>query len=320
MNPQNNKMPFQVIPIRIETLSSQAVTFAAGAAGTLIDFVLPARPVLSAAGKGYGGKGDTSLSFVVGGTFDNEVAPNTRDEDLANGDYWINYPAGLGRGRKKDGGVADSVNLKTYSLATDVGVDLASLSAAIRNEGDTPTFEGKGMFILGVRDDAPSPRGADGEQVAFLFDEENGLWVREKNLAGAFDQSNSVIKSAPKPLVSGDHCWPVSETAALAASLVVKASAGCLRKVEGHIDLSAASDEYWLHVVNLTAVPGGAYGAGDLLVTKKVNHTTATDTPFSLDLEEMGLKCSVGIVLIISTTAYTKTVAGNVAHIRARWI
>lgn len=85
-------------------------------------------------------------------------------------------------------------------------------------------------------------------------------------------------------------------TTALAASLVVKASAGRLRSVVGY---STAAQFIQIH--DAASLPADAAVP---LVTIPIE----ADKPFSIDFGLTGLPCSTGIVVCNSTTGPTKTI------------
>lgn len=96
-------------PIR----KSETVSIPAGAAGTLKDFQLSVRPILDANKGGLGGDGSSSLT-LTSTAFTNEVPYGKPDAELANGDFYINYVTGQGRGRKAD--TSTSATAVYYSL------------------------------------------------------------------------------------------------------------------------------------------------------------------------------------------------------------
>jgi len=89
------------------------ISIAAGAAGTLKNFTIPISPIACSDGADLGGYGDSSVSFGTG-VFDVEVPNNTKDADMANGEYCINYLTGEGRGKKKTTGTSEAVTWKYF--------------------------------------------------------------------------------------------------------------------------------------------------------------------------------------------------------------
>lgn len=111
-------------------ISSEAVTIPAGAAGTVVNFYLTRKPILDSNKSWFGGNGDTSLSFTST-TFDVEVSPTTVDADLSNGEYWVDYLTGKGRGKKKDTGTSASMSYSVFEsplVVDDINVDTTSVS------------------------------------------------------------------------------------------------------------------------------------------------------------------------------------------------
>ena len=115
-NIRENKSRLVTIPFHAAkrlAVSAETVTIPAGVAGTVKDFQLVYAPILDSTHEYIGGYGDTSLS-LTSTTFDNEVEKHTADADMSNGDYWINYETGRGRGKKKDN--ATSMTADYYIL------------------------------------------------------------------------------------------------------------------------------------------------------------------------------------------------------------
>lgn len=94
---------------KITQVSTEAVSVAAGAAGTLVSVYLERKPILDANGGFIGGNGDSSLAFSACLTV--EVAKKA-DADLANGEYWVDYLIGKVRGRKGNTATSITANYK----------------------------------------------------------------------------------------------------------------------------------------------------------------------------------------------------------------
>lgn len=99
---------------------TETVTIPAGAAGTLKDFQLSLRPILDANKGGLGGDGSSSLT-LTSTAFTNEVPYGKPDAELANGDFYINYVTGQGRGRKADTSTTATAVYYTLKPLGDVG-------------------------------------------------------------------------------------------------------------------------------------------------------------------------------------------------------
>jgi len=105
-----------------ETVTAEAVTIPAGAAGTLVNFYLQRKPIYDSHNNYIGGEGDTSV-VLTSTAFDNEVSSSTLDAALANGDYWIDYITGKGRGRKKDASASQTAtySVPIYNMSIETG-------------------------------------------------------------------------------------------------------------------------------------------------------------------------------------------------------
>lgn len=96
-------IPFQAV--KRLAITAETVTIPAGAQSTIKDFQFTYAPILDSAHEYIGGFGDSSIS-LTSTTFTTEVDKRTADADLADGEYWINYETGRGRGKKADTGTS----------------------------------------------------------------------------------------------------------------------------------------------------------------------------------------------------------------------
>lgn len=95
------------------TVPTETVTIPAGNAGVVVDFYVARKPIIDSNGYWIGGFGDTSL-VLTSTAFNTEVKPSTEDADMANGEYWINYVTGRGRGKKADNSVSMSADYLVF--------------------------------------------------------------------------------------------------------------------------------------------------------------------------------------------------------------
>lgn len=149
----------------------------------------------------------------------------------------------------------------------------------------------------------------DGD-IADLQVNANGiLETVEQYQSPAEDNTNGVIGTQNKPLAVATYTWSVDQSAALEASTITKSAPGVIRLVTGRINSTHATGTYYWHIWNASALP--ADGAVAFLWTPlKLNHTNGTDTNFSIDFTANGIFASVGIVMGLSTTEFTKTISG----------
>lgn len=157
--------------------------------------------------------------------------------------------------------------------------------AGAHREDDAAASGDTGVHLLGVRRDAlASSAGTDGDYSSVGLDAFGRLDVRQRP-------------------VSGDTTgWSRAKNAgALAASLVVKNSAGRLRLVR--VTSTLASLQF-LQVHNATALPSNG-------VTPEHVVAIPASSSVVLDLGELGDYLSTGIVLTNSTTAATLTIGAG---------
>jgi len=219
-------------------VTGETVSIPAGAAGSLVNFNLAFGMIANAALNDLGGFGDSSLS-AFSGALTTEVYFGKPDADLANGEYYVDYLTGKGRGKKAS--TATSVSA-TYSYRT--------------------------LKVQSTRSFTPSAT--------------DGL---SRDVSAALEAS-SVTSAAPALLASGYIL----------------------------IDETAATDIYYLQFFNSTTVPADTASATSIISPIPINHTNGIPTKVDFSfLEENGIFFSVGISWAISTTQFTKTVAGNVA-------
>lgn len=114
-------------------VTAEAVTIPAGAAGTLVTFNLAFGMIANAALNDLGGFGDTSIEAVTG-ELTTEVYFGKPDADLAQGEFYVDYLTGKGRGRKADSGT--SIDF-TYDYRTLI-VDTESATAVEDGDDFTP--------------------------------------------------------------------------------------------------------------------------------------------------------------------------------------
>lgn len=96
---------------------TDTATIAAGAAGSLVNFNLDYSAIANASGNDIGGEGDTSLSIVSGDVFTTQVGFKA-DEDLANGEFYLDHLTGRGRGRKATTNTTMGFSYKILTLQT----------------------------------------------------------------------------------------------------------------------------------------------------------------------------------------------------------
>jgi len=110
--PVSVKIGIPITGYEAVTITDEEVSVPAGAIGSLVDFYILKKPIADANSSFVGGNGNSSISFTSD-IFDTEVAFKS-DAELANGEYWIDYITGHGRGRKADTGTTLTVTYKVF--------------------------------------------------------------------------------------------------------------------------------------------------------------------------------------------------------------
>jgi len=168
---------------------------------------------------------------------------------------------------------------------------------------------------------------ANGE---YMVDHENGFILGKAAIATS-STSDSVTYSVRTRVstvegdisitngsVSSDNtdAYSVDQSDLLESGSVSKNSSGNLYKVAGRLDRTAPTGVYYVQLLNASSVP--ADGAVTLLFTPiKLVHTTGIDTYFDLDASPAGLPATSGIVWVLSSTEFTKTLAGDFCSVVA---
>ncbi len=127
-------------------VSAETVTIPAGAAGTIKDFYFNRKPILGLKRNWIGGYTDTSIT-LTSSCFTNEVSPETLDANLANGDYWVDYVTGRGRGKKAD--TATSMTA-TYYVFAPVGRVTQVIEEAVTVSGNSGTLAHVPLLVQSV--------------------------------------------------------------------------------------------------------------------------------------------------------------------------
>lgn len=173
-----------------------------------------------------------------------------------------------------DGEDIQNAYLPTISVAIDEFPAAAAVSSDVNAAPTTTSLYSYGM----------------------VYDSVANTWVRAKG--NALD--GQAVYVGTSATLGG---WTVAKSAALAPSLVLKASAGKLGKVTGRLDSTLATGTYYLMFIDAASLPvNGAVTT--LLGTVKIQHTTGTDSRFDIDVTPDGVTATTGIVLAVSTTDF----------------
>lgn len=117
-----DKLTIPMVSTIPETVTAESVTVPAGAAGVIVNFFLARKPIFDSHNCYVGGFGDTSV-VLTSTAFDTEVSSETKDADLTQGDYWVDYVTGKCRGMKADGSVSLTATyaVPSYNVTLETG-------------------------------------------------------------------------------------------------------------------------------------------------------------------------------------------------------
>jgi hypothetical protein len=137
--------------------------------------------------------------------------------------------------------------------------------------------------------------------------------------AGSATAANQTSEIADLDIIKAQLAPKIAyQSVALEAAAVIKAGAGTAFTVLGRVDSTAVSATYYVQLVNRTAAGAeGVYAAGELLSVLKVIHILGTDDDFDFKISIGGIVASVGIVCLISSTEFTKTISGASLNVYA---
>ncbi len=212
---------------------------------------------------------------LTSAVFTTEVSAKD-DVDLANGEFYVDYINGKIHGRKATTGTTGTANYYSSQVLTNTSVTGGSLTV-------DPTTGG--LKVLSV--DAPKYENGTDQTAS----------IGRKHLSTATYSAPIVIKSP-----------------ALEASRLIKSTAGNLDSYRIEIAPGASTGQLYIQFYNATALPPEG-SVPDLMAPITVSHTTGTVSTKERDFGDEPVFFSLGCYVVISTTQFTKTIAGAVANI-----
>ena len=118
-----------------------------------------------------------------------------------------------------------------------------------------------------------------------------------------------VISNLPAVQASAPATVSVAFSAALEASHVVKNAAGTFYGYSGRLDATAPTGTYFVQALDASSLPPD--GAVTMLVgAVKIQHLVNVDDYPFVDLGHVAKAAANGIVVVLSTTEFTKTISG----------
>ena len=167
-----------------------------------------------------------------------------------------------------------------------------------------------GSMAMAVRNDAgTSLAGTDLDYIPLTTDSLGNQFETLGTLIEGEDPMNRVMATADKGVIGTTYALSTDISAALEASTISKATAGIFYSADGRIDSTCPTGTYYILIMNSATLPADG-AVTRIWGSKKLVHTTGTDTNFSIDLFGSYVYASAGIVMCLSTTEFTKTIAG----------
>lgn len=240
----------------------------------------------------------------------------------------------------------ESVNITGTGLATAAKQDIGNTSLSTI-AGDTTSIDSK-LAILGQKNSAGSmpvvlanddnveiqgdvasgdpdsgnpvkvggkynlvaPTFTDGDRADFQSDVNGNLNQNVNTLLAGENQADNVQEVSIKLLTNSTDATAIDQSSTLEASSVAKGSSGKFFGIEGRIDSTAPTLTYYVQFLNYTSVPADGV-VNHLKTPYKVQHTNGTDSKFTLDCSfPNGIYASTGIVIVVSTAEFIKTISG----------
>lgn len=273
-------------------------------------------------------KYNSSLVFGTGTTLTEEVmCPREysrtwfevlkyASETLSTGQYFVDYMRGRIVGKKADTTANETITYNVWASTAAGGTSSADVYA-----GDTVaavTDEG-GLGSTRRQDTPIEDSAADGVYQHLKSDNIGALYVAEVNRPGYEDNVNNIAMVEASPTTSTSNAWSYYQGQALDDGQVIVNAACKVKSVIALIDTAAASDEYFLHVLDATAVP--IDGAVTLVAPpKSVQHVVGTQSAIVIDFSDPGRSFTTGLTAYVSTTQIIKTIAGSVAIFGAEYV
>lgn len=174
--------------------------------------------------------------------------------------------------------------------------------------GTSPKVSGGNIVARAVS--CASPSGTDQNPIHVDTEFTGDITLDPTNLATSAKQDTA--QTSLTAIAAANAPATVVRTIALAASLTVKDSAGSLRCLAGQLDAAAPSSTYYVQCLNHATLPANG-AVTHLLPPITIIHTLGTpdDYDFGPWLPPGGATASTGVIAVLSTTQFTKTIAGS---------
>lgn len=331
----------------VQNISSETITWfyltggawasATGqAAGTIVYGKTVYDGILNSSKSSLGGRADTSVSFaaatrvsqrvtVPAGVFSKieSMTPTNQKAEISRylttaGDYAVDHRRGRVWANMKAVVANDSIS---YSVKTNTSGGTAGNTADIIKVGGTTVPVDDAAYaggqplmppIAAVADETTPDSVDEGDAGYVRMTLTRFLKVSQGDLISGEDQTNNLIATHNKPTAVSTYAFSKDVSSALEASSISKNATGNFHGAFGVIDKSATTGLYYIQILDSASLP--ADGAVTHLVTPlPVSHVNGTDSSFDFGVlfALNPANAANGIVIVLSTTMVTKTIAGS---------
>jgi len=201
------------------SVSSEAISIPAGAAGAVVNFKFTYAPIADSNGVDLSSKSDTSIA-LTSTAFTNQVEPKN-DAELANGDWFVDPLTGEARGKKADTSTSGTANYSYFTIliraAGSAGTTPSTTTLGMANTVPFAIFRSSPV----VRTNGqlgPLEAGQLGDLLASLATRLAGEDITNDALKSRYSGSSTYISTATTTVCKGGaghlHSITLTETAA----------------------------------------------------------------------------------------------------------
>lgn len=154
-----------------------------------------------------------------------------------------------------------------------------------------------------------APTYSSGQVTQNQSDINGNLKVVEQKIPNYENNTDNIAWTHKRAVATSAGAVTVDRSTALEASTVAKTSNGRLYKSSGRLDATAATGTFYILFIDASGLPADGPVTTFMHALKFV-HVNGADQFWDVDIEELGIPFSNGCVVCLSTTEFTKTIAG----------
>lgn len=200
--------------------------------------------------------------------------------------------------------IASGIVTVSYITPGTAADALGKAEDAVHASGDT------GVMALGVSNEAQADLvSADGDYTPPATTKKGNVFIENTRYDRAVDNSNDIYWTHQRALSTATGAVAKDNSAALEASSIAKATFGRLYRTMGRLDATAGSATFYLQFLDSATLPADG-AVTHIMAPIKFVHTNGTDQTWDIDLGSLGVPFNSGCVVVLSSTEFTKTIAG----------